>query len=81
MDILPNEFPLPNLLMNDREKEEFAEALSTRYVQLTALADVTKFLTDDPEQRKAVEDLHILWTIILDLPEDILAFVKQRVSL
>lgn len=67
--------------MNDKGKAEFAEALSTRYMQLTALADVAKFFTDDPEHRKAVEDLHLLRTIILDLPEDILDLVKQRVSL
>ncbi|MEK8212511.1 MULTISPECIES: hypothetical protein [unclassified Paenibacillus] len=67
--------------MSEANKLEFAEALSTRYMQLMILADVTKFFTEDPERQKAEEELHLLRTIILDLPEDILNLVRQRISL
>lgn len=67
--------------MSDWNKLEFAEALSARYMQLIVLSDVTKFLIDDSERKKAEEELHLLRTIILDLPEDILNLVRLRVSL
>jgi len=67
--------------MSEGNKLEFAEALSIRYMQLAILADISKFLTEDPVHQKAEKDLHLLRTIIVDLPEDIQALVKQGVHL
>lgn len=67
--------------MSEWNKMEFAEALSTRYMQLAVLSDVTNSLISESDRKKAEEELHLLKTIILDLPEDILNLVRLRVSL
>lgn len=67
--------------MSDWNKLEFADALSTRYMQLAVLSDATNSLITESDRQKAGEELQLLRTIILDLPEDILDLVRQHVSL
>lgn len=67
--------------MSEWNKMEFAEALSTRYMQLAVLSDAINSLISESDRQKAEEELQLLRTIILDLPEEILALVRQRISL
>ncbi|MNC81791.1 hypothetical protein D3C75_1350380 [compost metagenome] len=50
-------------------------------MQLAVLSDATNSLITESDRQKAGEELHLLRTIILDLPEDILDIVRLRVSL
>ncbi|MDF9841874.1 MULTISPECIES: hypothetical protein [unclassified Paenibacillus] len=56
-------------------------ALSIRYMQLAVLSDANNTLITESDRQKAREELHLLRTIILDLPEDILGLVRLHVSL
>ncbi|MEK3759676.1 hypothetical protein MKZ07_14610 [Paenibacillus sp. FSL P4-0338] len=67
--------------MSEWNKLEFAEALSTRYMRLIVLSDATNSLIEEADRQKAEEELHLLRTVILDLPKDILDLVRQRISL
>ncbi|OME15297.1 hypothetical protein BSK60_11395 [Paenibacillus odorifer] len=67
--------------MSEWNKMEFAEALSTRYMRLTVLSDATNSLIEEADRQKAEEELHLLRTVILNLPKDILDLVRQRISL
>lgn len=64
--------------MSEWDKLEFAEALSVRFMQLTVLVNATN---EDPSREEAEQELHLLRTVILDLPKDILDLVRQRISL
>lgn len=67
--------------MSEWDKLEFAEALSTRYMRLSDLSDTTNPLIEEADRQKAEEELHLLRSVILDLPKDILDLVRQRISL
>lgn len=67
--------------MSEWNKMEFAEALSSRYMQLAVLSDVTNSLISESDRQKAEEERQLLRTIILDLPEDILNLVRLCVFL
>ncbi|ETT54805.1 hypothetical protein [Paenibacillus sp. FSL R7-269] len=64
--------------MSEWDKLEFADALSVRFMQLTVLVNATN---EDPSREEAEQELHLLRTVILDLPKDILDLVRQRISL
>ncbi|WP_280767991.1 hypothetical protein [Paenibacillus sp. PastH-2] len=50
-------------------------------MQLAVLSDANNTLITESDRQKAREELHLLRTIILDLPEDILGLVRLHVSL
>ncbi|WP_342477402.1 hypothetical protein NYE24_30605 [Paenibacillus sp. FSL H7-0350] len=64
--------------MSEWDKLEFAEALSVRFMQLTVLVNTTN---EDLSRDEAEQELHLLRTVILGLPKDILDLVMQRISL
>ncbi|GGF72290.1 hypothetical protein GCM10010912_16760 [Paenibacillus albidus] len=82
MNIHPENQPLPDVHMSEKDKLEFAEALAFRYVQLTFQANSADPLASTEQIRnQASEELRRLSNLLPDLPEDIQGLVKDRIRL
>ncbi|WP_342436771.1 hypothetical protein NSS79_26085 [Paenibacillus sp. FSL L8-0436] len=64
--------------MSDTNKQEFAEALADRYIQLENLL---KLSTEDSERQEAQIEFDRFQSVINDLPADIFRLVMERVTI
>ncbi|WP_379143526.1 hypothetical protein [Paenibacillus sp. sgz500992] len=64
--------------MSDTNKQEFAEALADRYIQLKNLL---KLSTEDPKRQEAQKEFDRFQNVINDLPADIFRLVMERVTI